>query len=93
MGFFAGVSGVLALLSGEFFGFGLQGLLVVVAFVVDGLGAVLGAGSVAAGHLQVSQRVVERVDGVVDDGGGGGFAQGGEQYSAAGVGGVGLALR
>ena len=35
MGFFAGVSGALALLSGEFFGFGLQGLLVVVAFVVE----------------------------------------------------------
>lgn len=41
-----------------FFCLSLEGLFVVVAFVVDGLGSVLGSGCCAAGHGQRAGSVV-----------------------------------
>ena len=64
---------------------------VVPASVVDGLGAVLCAGASASGH---HQSVGGSGDEAIAWGDGcGRFTQGGEEESAAGVGGVGLPVR
>ena len=67
--------------------------LVVSAFVVDSRGAVLGAGLFAARHHQATVGGCGGVGHLADDHGCGGFAEGREQYSAAGVGGVGPPVR
>jgi len=58
------------------------------AFVGDRFFAVLGAGLLAARHLQAAHGVVEKLDGAIDDRRCGRPAQGGELQPAARMGGV-----